>query len=423
MTKEEKRLQELEAENQKLREEIAKLRPSFRKRSKKFFKRGRIITEAYLGRGLKNSIQKFLTELTEQKTVSKDTVSDLSSRLVMRFTRLGRIGFLLALIPILFTLFQTWLLFNQNTMIEKQNQIAEKQTEIAKNQTDLMGVQNSMVQNQTDLMDSQTNIMKFQNIMFGEQNKMVEKQTTMIDWQNRLFENQNLLVQAQTKRIDQQTYLQEAERRSTLVFLMGNIFDEVSNELKAEANKDKKLSPQLVGRIIAISHSLIPYKSLMGGELSKKEYSAERGQLLITLVNSGINENTLRKIYEKSNFKHSYLFDVDLSDAYLYGVDLSGSMMRLANLQGANLQYATLKNVNLIEVNLDSVKLNYSTIHKTEFYNAKLNNTDFTFASLDTVWVNKRVNINKSAFDKNFICSTFYGNNIKDTVLTFCTKK
>jgi hypothetical protein len=238
-----------------------------------------------------------------------------------------------------------------------------------------------------------------------------------------LLFNQNDMITSQTKRIDQQTYLQEAERRSTLVFLMGNIFDEVSNELKVEANKDKKLSPQLVGRIIAISHSLIPYKSLMGGELSKKEYSAERGQLLITLVNSGINENTLREIYEKSNFKHSYLFDMDLSDAYLYGIDLSGSMMRFANLQGANLQYATLKNVNLIEVNLDGVKLNYSTIYKTELYNAKLDNTDFTFASLDTVWVNKRVNINESVFDKNIICSTFYGNNIKDTVLTFCIKK
>ncbi|MGV3598422.1 MAG: pentapeptide repeat-containing protein [Bacteroidota bacterium] len=378
MTEEEKRLQELEAENQKLREEIAKLRSSFRKRSKKFFKRGRIITEAYLGRGLKNSIQKFLTELTEQKTVSKDTVSDLSSRLVMRFTRLGRIGFLLALIPILFTLFQTWLLFNQNTMIEKQNQIAEKQTEIAKNQTDLMGVQNSMVQNQTALMDSQTNIMKFQNIMFGEQNKMVEKQTTMIDWQNRLFENQNLLVQAQNNRLDQQTYLQEAERRSALVFLMGNIFDEMNQELKDSSNKKKYLSQPLIRQIISLSHGLRPYKFLVNDELTDKEYSPERGQLLVALLNSNIDTSSLYLIFKKADFTSTYLNNTNLSSSIISYIDLSNSNITNSNMDDCKLDFSDLRNVNF-----SGSTLNSTSFERTFLMGANLCYTELAYAKLE----------------------------------------
>ncbi len=418
-----KRLRELEKANNKLSEE-----------KKKLVKEQANLRDRFNELEAKYSAQKKsqLTSALEQNlNFFKGVVNKIKSVKITKdfWPKLGAV--VLGLVAI----FEVCLLF--------------KQTKIAKNQTDLMGEQNSMAQNQTALMDSQTNIMKFQNQMFGEQNKMVEKQTSMIDWQNRLFENQNtmvqhqtdlmdeqtkmiaqqnllfqnqnLLVEAQNNRLDQQTYLQEAERRSALVFLMGNIFDEVSSELKADSHRI--LSSQLIGRIVSLSHSFIPYKSLMGGKLAKKEYSAERGQLLITLVNSGIHESTLREIYKKSNFKHSYLFDMDLSNAYLYGIDLSGSTMRLANLHGADLSHSTLRNVNLIEANLDSVKLNYSTIHKTELHNAKLDNTDFTFANLDTVWVNKRVNINKSVFDKNFVCSTFFGNVVKDTVLIYCTKK
>lgn len=234
---------------------------------------------------------------------------------------------------------------------------------------------------------------------------------------------QNKLIEQQNKRIVQQTYLQEAERRSALVFLMGNIFDEVSSELKDKSNKDGSLSPQLIGRIVALSHSLIPYKSLMGGELSRLDYSIERGQLLITLVNSGINENTLREIYAKSNFTHSYLVDINLSNAYLHGINLTTSIMRDVNLSGADLSYSTLKKVNLIGANLRETVLDYSYIYKSELYNAKLDSTDLTLAQLDTVWVNKRVNIDKSVFTKNFINTSFFGENAKDTIFTFCIKK
>lgn len=253
-----------------------------------------------------------------------------------------------------------------------------KQTEIAKNQTDLMGVQNSMVQNQTALMDSQTNIMKFQNQMFGEQNKMVEKQTSMIDWQNRLFENQNLLVQAQNNRLDQQTYLQEAERRSALVFLMGNIFDEMNHELKDTSNKKKYLSQPLIRQIISLSHGLRPYKFLVNDELTDKEYSPERGQLLVALLNSNIDTSSLYSIFKKADFTSTYLNNTNLSSSIISYIDLSNSNITNSNMDDCKLDFSDLRNVNF-----SGSTLNSAIFERTLLMGANLCYTELSFAKLD----------------------------------------
>lgn len=78
--------------------------------------------------------------------------------------------------------------------------------------------------------------------------------TILLVIQSRLIHRQNALFDEQNKRILQQTYLQEAQRRSSLNFLLGNIFDKIDEELKLDTNRS--LSPQLTGRIIALTHSL-----------------------------------------------------------------------------------------------------------------------------------------------------------------------
>ncbi len=111
-------------------------------------------------------------------------------------------------------------------------------------------------------------------------------QTTLLYYQNQKIDAQNI-------RLDQQTNLQEAERRSSLVFLFSNVMDAVDRELRDKTNPSRKLSKPLRGRIIALSRRLEPYKYLTEGDtLSAKPLSPERGQLLINLVESDLDSVT-----------------------------------------------------------------------------------------------------------------------------------
>ena len=59
-------------------------------------------------------------------------------------------------------------------------------------------------------------------------------------------------VDDQNKLITVQNNLAEAPRRSSLIFLFGNVMDRLSEELKDESNHERDLSTELVGRIAAL---------------------------------------------------------------------------------------------------------------------------------------------------------------------------
>lgn len=213
-----------------------------------------------------------------------------------------------------------------------------------------------------------------------------------------------------------QTYLQEADRRSTLVFLMGNIFDEVNTELREDYNKDsiRNLSPQLIGRIVAFSHSLTPYKFFVNGELTDREYSPERGQLLMTLVNSGLHKSCLDEIFSrKANFSHAYLEEGYFRNAYLHNVNLNYSnlskadfskaglfsaQLREADICNTNFTKANLMKANLIGANLSSTNLCSANLlgasyrDKADSNNidlwAKLDNAEIILGCKDSTWIN-----------------------------------
>lgn len=110
-----------------------------------------------LGGDLIQVIQQFLEELPKPK---RKTIAALGGHLVYRFTRIGLIGLMLAIIPI-------WLLWQQNVKMERQNG----------------------------------------------------------------------LIKTQNTRIDQQTNLIEADRRSSLIFLMSNVMDKVDEEIREQKSQ------------------------------------------------------------------------------------------------------------------------------------------------------------------------------------------
>jgi uncharacterized protein YjbI with pentapeptide repeats len=208
--------------------------------------------------------------------------------------------------------------------------------------------------------------------------------TVLIFNQNKLLVRQNELLQRQNTRLDQQTYLQEADRRSSLIFLMGNLLDALDKELKDDIGQPgvRDLSPQLMGRVIALSNSLRPYRYLEQDSLVLREISPERGQLLLSLVNSQIENGSLRRIFQNADFSFSDLKGAMLSGEYLAGINLSSANLHGATLDEADLSGADLSDADLGEAILARARLREARLRNSNLQRAYLESADLRRANL-----------------------------------------
>lgn len=212
-------------------------------------------------------------------------------------------------------------------------------------------------------------------------------QTTILGIQNDKLDYQNELISNQNIRLDQQVQLDEGNRRSSFIFLMSNIMDKIDEELKNSNNRTRQLSDELIGRIAALSQALLPYRYLENDELTPESRSPERGQLLFALINSLLDEGTLDKIYEKSNFSYAELKQANFTGAYLRNINLEHAHFQEAVFRDADLSYAKLNQADLTDshledVNLEGGQLRGAILHSTEivnvnFANANLYGMDF----------------------------------------------
>ena len=203
--------------------------------------------------------------------------------------------------------------------------------------------------------------------------------TMLLYNQNKLLVQQNQLLQSQNYRLDQQTYLQEADRRSSLIFLMGNLLDAMDQELKSDVGQPgvRDLSPQIIGRVVALSKSLRPYRYLQGDSLVAHEISPERGQLLISIVNSQIDNSSLLRIFQFADFSFA-----DLQDAVLSGEFLSGINLNHSNLIGATLDETDLSRADLSGANLYDAVFARANLREARFRQSNLTNAYFESADL-----------------------------------------
>jgi len=203
--------------------------------------------------------------------------------------------------------------------------------------------------------------------------------TILLYNQNKLLTQQNELMRQQSKRLDQQTYLQEAERRSSLNFLMGNMLDALDEELRSDVGQPgvRDISPQLIGRIISLSNSLRPYRYLDGDSLVARELSPERGQLLLSIIHSEIDRGSLRRVYRSADFSFADLRDAVLSGEYLAGINLSS-----ANLNGATLDEINLSNANLSNAEMNGVIMPRAALRGSRFRQTLMHDANLSFADL-----------------------------------------
>ncbi|MDX1911741.1 MAG: pentapeptide repeat-containing protein [Saprospiraceae bacterium] len=220
--------------------------------------------------------------------------------------------------------------------------------------------------------------------------------TMLLYNQNKLLTQQNLLLQNQNYRLDQQTYLQEADRRSSLIFLMGNLLDAMDKELKADIGQPgvRDLSPQIIGRVVALSKSLRPYRYLESDSLVTRELSPERGQLLLSIVNSQIDNSSLRRIFQFADFSYAdmkgavlsgeYLSGINLSRADLTGATLDETDLSRSDLSGADLSNAVLARANLREARFRQTLLPKAYLESADLTQANLYGADLRGANLAT---------------------------------------
>lgn len=209
----------------------------------------------------------------------------------------------------------------------------------------------------------------------------------MIYQQNELFKAQ---TQNQNQRITEQSELIESIRKGNQVLLMSNILDKVDDELKNEPNG--LLSDATIARIAALSYSFKPYHYFEGNQLSEKELSPERGQLLLALSIMNLDSLSFAKIKQATSFAGADLRRADLKGADLSGVDLQGADLKdaqltEADLSGANLWKADMWGVNLNKANLDSAnlkraELSWAEVNEADLRKANLNGVNLTNAKL-----------------------------------------
>lgn len=305
MTTEEK-IKQLERENEVLKGQVDRVQKKKIKQKKAGSWLLRKSSVPLLGVRLKQSITTAINEYKEHKTVSVDAVSDVSSNIIWRVTRIGLFGFFIAIIPSMILVFQTRLLFNQNELITSQNNLVE------------------------------------------------------------------------------------ADRRSSLVFVMSDVLSDLNRELMQRSG-ERNLSRTLEARIVSLCMSMKPYRYIEEGKLIEKSISPERGQLLFTILKSNLGPESSQDILNAADFHYTYLKDVNLGRgvrlkyARLDHSSLNGVQMPAANLERAELKEARLKHVNLSDAVMIRANLTKANLEKSELQSADLTNANLFASNLTGV--------------------------------------
>jgi uncharacterized protein YjbI with pentapeptide repeats len=205
-------------------------------------------------------------------------------------------------------------------------------------------------------------------------------------------QNKSLKLQIQNhdKEMEEMTALVELVQKNNQEPLLRSILYEVSEELKR--NPARKLTNDLINRIVALSSSLKSYQSIGHNSLSKKKYNTERGQLLKALILMNIDSSSFAQIKRHAVFaeadlrgadlKRSDMSGINLKEAHLKDADMSGANLKGANLGGANLWGANLNRANLSNADLQIADLRWAQLNEATLILANLNGVNLLNAQL-----------------------------------------
>lgn len=239
---------------------------------------------------------------------------------------------------------------------------------------------------------------------------------TMAVLQTYYLKKQNDKFDIQNERIEQQTFLQEAERRSSLVFLFDNVLDKIDEELRINPGR-RELSPQLIGRIVALTKALKPYRYLEGDTITSRMTSPERGQVLLSLLASKLHPNTYDQIFVLADFSYSTLSNVNLDGAYLRNINLAHAVLESVSLTGADLRNANFEGAELTHahVRLTGPGARPAHFDFANFHQAHLVDADFGGSYLDFANFSE-ARLRNVTFQRAFLNQTKFDQALADTL-------
>ncbi len=327
----------LAEEVQRLQAKLDAIEQSNQRKSKFQLWLGKIGLGFLLGAGLKSSMQQLYAELPAK--VKRDTLADVTANVIWRFTRIGLLAILVALIP-------TILLWQQNQKIDEQTKLFQKQ--------------NDKIDSQIQLEESSRRgnlIVMMSNIMDKVDDELKEREKQ---------DSSRALSKQLIGRIAALSYAFRPYR-----FWQGNSLI------------DKPLSPERGQLLLALLNSDLD--SLTYGNIYAKATFSNANLRGANLSNANLNNADLgNTILSNANLSNADLRGADLILAYLSNADLRG-----ANLNGADLIYidytsnrVALDNIDLSRVNLNNTDLSNVSLRGVDLSNVKLSNVDLIDADL-----------------------------------------
>lgn len=182
--------------------------------------------------------------------------------------------------------------------------------------------------------------------------------------------------QGQQNTLTHQKELQKKIYNNGQTVLMSSLL----SRLKEELAEYSTLKNESIRSIAALSHSFQEYHYEIAGQ--QKEYSPERGQLLLHLALMDLDSMIFARIKEQTTFSYAKLDKVDLSNLDLSGVDLERSYLKEANLKKSNLSFSNLDDAILTKANLEETNLLGISALRSNFEWAKLDGSILAKAKL-----------------------------------------
>ncbi|MTB51764.1 pentapeptide repeat-containing protein [Lewinella sp. W8] len=233
------------------------------------------------------------------------------------------------------------------------------------------------------------------------------------------LEIQNDLISAQNKKIDVQNNLAEATRRAALIYELTAVLDEIDEELDILEKKrikekinikslkldtvdyeyeeyleklglvkntfwgyfnteryENEISSRLVGRIIALSKVLRPYRQLSNDTTLSTYLSPERGQLLVSLVESSLNFNSLTN----GDFSFMALANLEIGSPDFVSEDYMRS--KIKDLRYLKAQNCNLSNVIFYKTSFSNSDFSEGSLVDVEFNENDLSSVDFSSTNI-----------------------------------------
>ena len=278
-----------------------------------------------------------------RKTLPEKATRDFVASLVARTVRIGFVGLVIALIPVVMVIWQTVLITNQTQQIKAQNQLAESNR------------RSSLVFLMSNIMDKVD-----QEIKADCTYQKAYRANPDTNYRAKLSKPLEGRIIALSKSLKPYRYLEGNSMRKTL----------------HSPEREQLLT------------SLIESNVHMGNIATKGNFAYAANLEAITLYDLWKPENNKEKVNLKGvGLNNKYLIRANLRRVDLNWADLSGADLSEADLRRANLSEADLKRANLSEADLRRADLSEANLIRADLFEANLSEANLSEADLRGVYL------------------------------------